>query len=765
MRARYLKPIVALVLFATLGSVQSASASPGVSGISTTAYNEGTDKAAVFYNPLVVSGINLTLPPASFNELNNNPGTTVYQTASVTITTADGVTTTLNNIGVRLKGQATRTNLYGKAPMKLKFDAFVPDQKFLGLTRMTLNSMVQDPSFVHEDSAYRLYRAMGITAPRTTYSWVKVNGADFGLYMNVESVDSQMLKRWMTVRHLYSSNCYLADITPSQSGCYDTNYGDDDRSDLRAAIATSNFDGADWWREINRVADMTAVINLMATDIYTSNWDGYTDVVQNNYYLAFDTAGKFRIIPWGQDGAFPMDPSAQLDWLGRGPAYRNFGNQQRSVILRKCVAYAPCTALLIKAQVKVKEKAEELDMPGFKNKIAAVINTAYITQETRANSDIWSAKYWQNWLDTFFPMRTASLTDFLKTRAPEAADLTVTGEPKLGSTLTANAISWDFTSTLSYQWLRDGANIPNSSTNNYSLTETDLGKNISVKVTTSKANFSSAFVSSTPMLVTNPKALAAAIAGSGTVGSTLTATPSESASVQVRYQWLRAGKAISGAITSTYTPTSLDYLKAISITTTVTQNGFPVTTTTSPTVVIKAGTIPSPDIAIAGSPVMAQTLLLTASIPYGTKATYQWLNEGVPIPNSSGSSYRVKAVDVGKNISVRVTLTKTAYNPLVLFTDSVLVGPGTQTKKPTVTVTGSTRVAKTLTGVTGSWDTSVKLTYQWLRDGQPIAGAIAKTYKLTTNDLNRAISFRVTSTKAGYTTVVTTSAPTALITN
>ena len=765
MKAGYLKPIVALVLFATLGSVQSASASPGVSGISTTAYNEGTDKAAVFYNPLVVSKVELNLPTASFNELNNNPGTTVYQTASVTITTADGVVTTLNNIGVRLKGQATRTNLYGKAPMKLKFDAFVPEQKFLGLTRMTLNSMVQDPSFVHEDSAYRLYRAMGVIAPRTTYSWVKVNGADFGLYMNVESVDSQMLKRWMTVNHLYSSNCYLADITPSQSGCYDTNYGDDNRSDLRAAIATSNLDGADWWREINKVADMTAVINLMATDIYTSNWDGYTDVVQNNYYLAFDTAGKFRIIPWGQDGAFPMDPSAQLDWLGRGPAYRNFGNQQRSVILRKCVAYAPCTALLIKAQVKAKEKAEELDMPGFKNKIAAVINTAYVSQETRANSDVWSAKYWQNWLDSFFPMRTAALTDFLKTRAPEAADLTVSGEAKVGSTLIANAISWDFTSTLSYQWLRDGSNIPSAQASSYLVTESDIGKNISIKVTSSKSNFSSAFVSSQPVLVTNPKASSAALTGSATVGSTLTATPGENASVQVNYRWLRAGKTITGAVTSTYTPTYLDYLKPITVTTTVTQNGFPVTTTTSNAVVIKAGTIPSPDIAIAGSPVMAETLLLTASILYGTKATFQWLNEGVVIPSSTRSSYKLKATDVGKNISVRVTLTKTAYNPLVVETDEVFVSPGIQIKQPTISISGVTRLAKTLTGITGTWDTSARLTYQWLRDGLPIANALGKTYKLTAADLNRSISFRVTSTKAGYSTVVTTSSSTGLITN
>ena len=404
-------------------------------------------------------------------------------------------------------------------------------------------------------------------------------------------------------------------------------------------------------------------------------------------------------------------------------------------------------------------------MPGFKNKIAAVINTAYVSQETRANSDVWSAKYWQNWLDSFFPMRTAALTDFLKTRAPEAADLTVSGEAKVGSTLIANAISWDFTSTLSYQWLRDGSNIPSAQASSYLVTESDIGKNISIKVTSSKSNFSSAFVSSQPVLVTNPKASSAVITGSATVGSTLTATPGENASVQVSYRWLRAGKAITGAVTSTYTPTYLDYLKPITVTTTVTQNGFPVTTTTSNAVVIKAGTIPSSDIAIAGSPVMAETLLLTASIPYGTKATYQWLNEGVVIPSSTRSSYKLKATDVGKNISVRVTLTKTAYNPLVVETDEVFVSPGIQIKQPTVSISGVTRLAKTLTGITGTWDTSARLTYQWLRDGLPIANAVGKTYKLTAADLNRSISFRVTSTKAGYSTVVTTSSSTGLITN
>jgi len=764
-RASYLKSLVALVLLGTFASVQSASASQPVSGISTTEYNEGTDQAAEFYNPLVVSNVTLTLPQVSVDTLNNNTGTTVYQHASVVITTADGKVTSFSDIGVRIKGQATRTNLYGKAALKLKFDAFVAGQKFMGLTRMTLNSMVQDPSFVHEDSAYRLYRAMGVVAPRTTYSWVTLNGADFGLYMNVESIDAQMLKRWITPTHLYSSNCYLADITPSQSGCYDTNYGDTNRADLNSAVATSSYDGADWWREINKVADMPAVINLMATDLYTSNWDGYTDVVQNNYYLAFDTDNKFRIIPWGQDGAFPMDSSAQLDFLGRGPAFRNFGNQQRSVLLRKCVAYEPCTALLVKAQVKAKQKAEQLNMPAFKNKIAAVINTAYISKETRSNADVGSAAYWQNWLDTFFPMRTQALKDFLLTRAPEAPDLAVTGSPTLGSTLQANAISWDFTSALQYQWLRDGNSIPTAQTASYTVTNSDLGHYLSIRVSAYKPNFSIASVTSASQLVSNPKAASAAITGIAVVGGILTASPAANESIAVSYKWFRAGKLISGANSATYSPTTLDYLKAITVTTTVNQAGFAVNTTTSKATTVQAGLIAAPVVGIAGSNVMAQTLLLNATIPSGVKASYQWLNDGAVIAGATRTSYVLKATDVGHNISVRVTLSKTAYTTLVLTTDSTPIVAGTLTKQPDLGITGTSKLAKTLTGIVGSWDTGVKLNYQWLRDGQTISGAVMKTYKLTTADIGHTISFKAVAVKPGYTTVVKTSSATDLVTN
>ena len=746
-----------LVLAVSLGSTQSAIAAQPVSGISTTIYNEGTDKAAVFYNPVVVSNVNLTMPQRTVDALNNDPYTTVYQSANVTITTADGQVTTLNNIGVRLKGQATRTNLYGKAPMKLKFDAFVPGQKFLGLTRMTLNSMVQDPSFIREDTSYRIYRAMGLVAPRTTYSWVTVNNADFGLYMNVEAIDAQMLKRWLNPVHVYSSNCYLADLTYWQSGCYDTNYGDSNRSDLNAAIAVSELNGEAWWQAVNKIADMNSVINLMATDIYTSNWDGYTDVVQNNYYIVFDDTGKLKIIPWGQDGTFPMDPDAQLDWLGRGPAFRNFGNQERSVMLRKCVAYTPCQSQLVRAQVAVKNKVATLDIPGFKNKVASVINNAYISKETRSNPDVGSAAFWQNWLDTFFPMRTQALTAFLSTRAPEAPQLSMNGGSTVGSKLVAEVNAWDYTATMSYQWLRNAQPIPNATSSEYTIGTGDANSLISVRVSASKPSFTPVSSTSMGVLVTNPQLPSASITGDARVGGTLIGNPVANASATVSYRWYRDGKLISGATGSTYTPTSADLQKSITLNTSVNQTGFPLAITSSSARVIALGVFQKPDVEIAGTAETGNTLLINAQIPTGAKASYQWFNDGKAITGATRSEYKVKATDVNSFLTARVSLTRLAYNPTSVTSSGVKALAGAFIKTPTPSISGIATVNKTISGVLGSWDTGVKITYQWLRNGVEISSATGKTYRVSSLDKGKQLVFRVRATKDGYKTVVLSS--------
>ena len=79
------------------------------------------------------------------------------------------------------------------------------------------------------------------------------------------------------------------------------------------------------------------------------------------------------------------------------------------------------------------------------------------------------------------------------------------------------------------------------------------------------------------------------------------------------------------------------------------------------------------------------------------------------------------------------------------------------------TISGSAVLGQTLTAKAGTWTTGATLTYQWLREGQPITGATAATYKVTTADAGQRISVRVTGTKSGMTATSATSALTAKV--
>jgi hypothetical protein len=194
----------------------------------------------------------------------------------------------------------------------------------------------------------------------------------------------------------------------------------------------------------------------------------------------------------------------------------------------------------------------------------------------------------------------------------------------------------------------------------------------------------------------------------------------------------------------------------------VSQSGFETTTTTSQAVTIQAGKITAPAIAIAGASVMGGTVLVTATIPNGVRATYQWLRNGSSISSATKTSYSMKADDVNQHLSVRVTLTKTGYVPTTATSSTVVVTAGTLTRTATPVVSGNALVGKTLTATTGGWDSGTKFTYQWLRSGAAISGATTKTYKLTASDRGTAISFSITATKPGYIPVTRVSVDTVL---
>jgi hypothetical protein len=104
-----------------------------------------------------------------------------------------------------------------------------------------------------------------------------------------------------------------------------------------------------------------------------------------------------------------------------------------------------------------------------------------------------------------------------------------------------------------------------------------------------------------------------------------------------------------------------------------------------------------------------------------------------------------------------MNLTRTGYSPSSVTSAGLRAVAGELIKSPTPTISGTASVNKTLSGQLGSWDTGVKFTYQWLRNGVEISGATAKTYRVTSIDIGKQLVFRIRATKDGFKTVVLSS--------
>ncbi|HEV7399350.1 MAG TPA: CotH kinase family protein [Solirubrobacterales bacterium] len=274
------------------------------------------------YEPGTVAVIDLTLTAPEKVKLEAEPDKYVKGTFSLSKTdgTPSGIETPLTPtplaVEIRLKGNVLGSfrTLDGKAGFKLKFKKTEP---FLGLRKMTLNNMVEDPSMIHETLAYSVFRRAGIAAPRTGFADVRLNGKDFGTYLNLENLDKVNLERWFgkfeePPQHLYEGE-YGVDVTPGvetltgKEGGYEVDEGkEEDIADLKALVAAVNGSkGPGWSASVAPVADLEEMTRMWAVEKYIGHWDGYSGeaapLKPNNYYLYSDAAGRFQMLPWGTD--------------------------------------------------------------------------------------------------------------------------------------------------------------------------------------------------------------------------------------------------------------------------------------------------------------------------------------------------------------------------------------------------------------------------------------------------------------------------------
>jgi hypothetical protein len=287
------------------------------------------DEAEVVYDPSTVSVIEIDLPQASEEALIEHPEDE-YEPATLTFERTDGTPGgVLETIGpkeveMRLKGSASFRDLSEKAAFKFKF----PKEEegttgpLLGLRKMTLNNMVEDPSMVHEALSYGLHRALGVPASRTGFVYLRINGEAFGVYMNVENYDKVAMKKKLgsfddEVQHVYEGE-NGADLEPGLLGNFEVDEGPDDISDLEALAAAVTDPSPDpWSTAVGAHADLEEMARMWAAEKYSGQFDGYAGGPApdhpNNYYLATGPDGLFRMLPWGQDETWKEENQLPFD--------------------------------------------------------------------------------------------------------------------------------------------------------------------------------------------------------------------------------------------------------------------------------------------------------------------------------------------------------------------------------------------------------------------------------------------------------------------
>ncbi|MCX6485299.1 MAG: CotH kinase family protein [Rhodoluna sp.] len=367
----------------------------GLTGIPAQAKPNAQD----FYSSNTVSQITISVSQKNVAKLATKPKDSV--SAKFSIENA-GAGFKFSNLPVRfnLKGTSTlRQNpslLNNRPSMRVKFKRSGPlNIGFLGtLSSLTLNSMTQDPSKIHEYSSYKLFNAMNVPAPRVTYAQVTliVDGKSYqkGLFAIIEPYDDQFLKQRFTTRttHVYEPCNHWTDITNAgaakggekcDTAVFEVKEGwkkTPNKDDLRSLVNVQKIaDDKQWWTAMDRFTDRDEFIRMWAVENFTMAWDSYSGSIVNNYYLRSDQLGVFTMHPTGADESFSYNFKMDAPSIGYPLIYYDFQVQVkgRGSMFSRCLRFKPCFNQYLDELKATKDTAKKIDLAGQMGAIAAQI--------------------------------------------------------------------------------------------------------------------------------------------------------------------------------------------------------------------------------------------------------------------------------------------------------------------------------------------------------------------------------------------------------
>lgn len=264
---------------------------------------------------------------------------------------------------------------------------------------------------------------------------------------------------------------------------------------------------------------------------------------------------------------------------------------------------------------------------------------------------------------------------------------------------------------------------------------------------------------------------AVAIAGTVAVGEQVSAEPGAwtPAETVLSYQWSVDVAPVDGVFEPLIGAVAQDYVIGselvglpLQVAVTGTAPDASTDTRTSSPVTVAMGQFTSAPVpTVLGSAKVGQEL--TADLTGWSHApTFapQWLANGVEILGATADRYAITPADLGKRLSVRVTATAGGFATTTRTSaETGVVALGVLTGSPVPVLSGTVRVGGAVTAVPGTWlPVGAALSYQWRRNGLPIAGATGTVYRPGVPDRGHLLSVSVTGQLPGYTKVTRTSA-------
>lgn len=223
------------------------------------------------------------------------------------------------NVGIRVKGNNSLdlTERYGldRYSMKVEFDHYTAGN-YYGLDKFSLDSSFQDNSYLKSYLTYDMMEYMGVPSPLCSYTWVRVNGEDWGLFLAIEEPEEAFARRNFGKDY---GQIYKPDYKSLEDENADValKYIDDNPESYDNIFRKAKFDVTEEDKKrliealkvlatgenLETAVNIDEVLRYFAVQVFVVNLDSYLGPTGHNYIL-YEEDGKLSILPWDYNLAF-----------------------------------------------------------------------------------------------------------------------------------------------------------------------------------------------------------------------------------------------------------------------------------------------------------------------------------------------------------------------------------------------------------------------------------------------------------------------------